>query len=107
MSAPASEFPAAPISGTRLTKRHRTVTCSGHGRLPWLGHVECVECGAAFRKQPSVCHGFVVNPLTRSAVRCRSTVFSAECAKCYISDTRSMAPSSYEERGEIGSAGCE
>lgn len=99
MSASLSQLPPA---------KRPLVTCDGHGRLPWMGHVECATCGAQFRKQPKVCHGYIVDPRTRMAHRCTSTVFRAECAKCYASDSRSTAAaSSFEERGELGSAGYE
>jgi hypothetical protein len=94
-----------PPPAPRVRAPVRTVSCDAHGRLAWLGHVECDACGAAYKRQPASCRGYSVDPKTRMARRCASTVFRAECAKCYVSETKSEAETSFEERGELGSPG--
>ena len=74
----------------------KTVSCDeGHGRLPWLGHVACRGCGKLHKHQPIAC------------TACRGMTFEVACAKCFASEARGTAPTSFEIMGEAGSPGYE
>lgn len=68
----------------------RTVACEeNHGRLPWMGHVQCDACGRWHRHQPKTCV-------------CGCVIFKAGCAKCFATEQRSFAAaSSFDMRGEL------
>jgi hypothetical protein len=68
----------------------KTTHCDeGHGRIAWLGHVECTDCERIHKHQPARC-------------LCGSMTFRAMCAKCFGVESRaSCAPTSFAMSGEL------
>ena len=71
--------------------------CVEHGRLPWLGHVACAASDCVFLARRM--------PPSNRCPHCKSVLVPC-CAKCFANIQAGYgAASSYDERGELGSAG--
>jgi hypothetical protein len=73
-----------------------------------MGHVVCANesCGKRYKHKPVRCTGLRKDG--EVFVVCGGEVFEVACAKCHAAVARAeSAPSSYDEHGELGSAGYE